>query len=546
MSEGVGIELGSALSYLEDKVRALVGHDEASTEFRDIVDKHLRRALNDAALVKIIGMDRPVSIFDIYQPTTLLVPRQHTISVFDLLRNQQNAVVLAGPGCGKTILLHYVFATAAKANTSIPLLFTLRWSDAAGDLSTIVKYLVKGKSVSRRSPVLLLVDGIDEVAPIERQRVAEALREYQGLTCRSFYDFPDVKAPHLEIAPFSRVDAREFVSAFARCYRAEIDADALLADLDRHGFSDFASHPLMLAMICILKSGPMPELPETALRLTQRAINTLTLRWDDSRGIRRHTGLQIDGEDRVRCMMEIAFAMTGLVESATAIEHVVGAFLVRLQKSNIPPAELLLEMAQWYGVLVPVSEMKWTFVHRTIHDYLAAKYWVESGRFDPGLVSTWNSRAAYAACLVPDATKAIVAALSKDDDLGPVVECFYNRALFNASDVARALVGYFNRVRYAAEVQHGHYASVVIKYDFFDSASDALVRAILETAVVERRSDGLDVLTAYALFEFRRRRLKLPASLRMQLQKTFPEGGYFEVSKRDKTEAVSVGEFSSV
>jgi hypothetical protein len=56
------------------------------------------------------------------------------------------------------------------------------------------------------------------------------------------------------------------------------------------------------------------------------------------------------------------------------------------------------------GVLVPAEYQRWQFVHRTIHDYLAARYWVESGEFSISPVRDWNTRASYAACLLPDAS----------------------------------------------------------------------------------------------------------------------------------------------
>jgi len=551
MSDGVSLDLGSALVYLEDKVRAAVGYDHASVEFRAIVDRHLTRAIHDAAGVQIIGMDRPVSIFDIYQSTVLRYPyRQESTTVARLVSSRKNAVVFGGPGRGKTVLLHHTFATLAKNVDAVPLLFTLRWPGATADLKRFVGYLAKGKSPRKDTPIVLLVDGLDEVSPEDRAIVAGTVREFAALergsfllTCRSFYHVDDVKAQHLEIAPFTRGDSRGFITAFSRCYGVPIDADSLLAELDRHHFEDFASHPLMLAMICILKSGPMPELPRTPLRLIQRAINTLTLRWDDAKGIKRHSRLPIDGEDRVRCMMTVAFAMRDLVDSSTLVERAAASFLKLLHRDQISPSALLLEIAQWYGILVPVSEMQWTFVHRSIHDYLAAKYWVETGRYDPGTVEVWNARAAYAACLSPNATKSIVNALTHSNDFGPVVECFYNNALFEADGVAFALGEYFARVAGAFKItSRKGFDDVQTENDFFGIVQPDLLESLVRLAAT-KRTRARDVLLAYSLAELAGRKRTLPPSIVRMLRTAYAGEGVWEVRRARQSVRVAVADF---
>jgi hypothetical protein len=84
---------------------------------------------------------------------------------------------------------------------------------------------------------------------------------------------------------------------------------------------------------------------------------------------------------------------------------------------------LLEEMARFYGLLVPVGEDQWQFTHRIIHDYLSARYWVESGKFNPPSVVEWDIHAAYAACLTADATETMILMLKTDRDIPAFVEC---------------------------------------------------------------------------------------------------------------------------
>lgn len=551
MSQNFGIELGSALQYLEDKVRAVVGYDHASIAFRSLLDKHLALAVRDATQVQIIGMYQPVSIFEVYQPTRL-IPRfpVRVKTVADLLERNNDAVVFGGPGRGKTILMHYIFATSAKRNEHLPLLFTLRWPGSTEDLTAFVEHLSKDKTVDRQSvPLLLLVDGYDEISVDDRRVVSTALRSFAALkrgmfllTCRTFYNVDDLKAEYYDVDRFSHQDSIGFIEAFARAYGATIDPRALLEDLDRHGFSDFANHPLMLAMICILKSGPMPELPQTPIRLIRRALDTLTLRWDDAKGVRRDSRLNLDGDDRVRCMMSVAYAMKRLIETSNVIEYVVVAFLKLLQRLDVSPTALLMEIAQWYGILVPVSDSEWTFVHRTIHDYMAARHWVESGAYSPLKVTQWNARAAYAACLVPNATRSIVTMLEKSDDIAPFVECLYNRALFDVDAVAAAVEMHLGRVRNA--VRHNLKPGVTYVHtnrDFFQYATDELLFGFLQLAA-ESRNPVRDVLAGYSLLELSTRGTRISAALLRRLTELFKHTK-FEIARGSSNVCVSITQF---
>ena len=68
-------------------------------------------------------------------------------------------------------------------------------------------------------------------------------------------------------------------------------------------------------------------------------------------------------------------------------------------------------------VLVPTDGVAWTFVHRTIHEYLAARMMVESGNFTPYEARRNWRRAQYAACFMPDASNFICQALDFNDEL---------------------------------------------------------------------------------------------------------------------------------
>ena len=399
--------------------------------------------------------------------------------------------------------------------------------------------------------VLLLVDGFDEVKPEQRARVAHALTDYASLdvgnfilTCRSFYSVDPIKAHHYELAPFTADDSLNYIRAFAKAYETELDAEALLLELAQRGFGDFVQHPLMLAMVCILKSGPMPLLPQTPVRLIRTAIDTLTFRWDNSKGIARHSRLGVDGEDRVRCMMRIAFSMADYVVDGASVEKVARDHLRLLQRRDVNEREFLEEIAQWYGVLVPVADDNWTFVHRTVHDFLAARYWVETGRFNPTAIDKWGTRAAYAACLLPNATDSMVYALTKDEDVGAFIECLHNRAAFEPGDVADAVVQHFSKFDNVFRWRRkGRTILVETRQDFFSLATTDLIESML-TVASSVRSPPTDLVAAYCLVELRSRAAPLHSLMRRRVRERY-RGVTFQVTRHGSIKRLAVSSFTA-
>ena len=542
MSEGISVDLGSILPYLEDKVRSLLGRDIEHVRARRILERHLRLAAHDCAAVQVVGMDRPVPIFDIYQPTRLVSSRASsaTIDFSQLIRGGESAVIFGGPGRGKTMLMRHLFASLSRSPRELPLLFTLRWPGTTSELVEFVEQLGVGR-MPRKDPqrVVLLVDGLDEVPRDERVRVASALRRYSSLelgpfyvTCRSFYSPGDIVAPQYDIAPFTIDDCRAFVEAFACAYGSRFDAASLLSELHERNLDDFITHPLMLTLVCILKSGPMPALPRTTLGLMRRALDVLTFRWDEAKGIYRESRIELDGDERVRCMMRVAYEMNALVSPSYIVERTVREHLKLIQQPEVPVGRLLTEIAQWYGVLVPTSDAQWTFVHRTLHDYLAARHWVESGLFSTDSVAYWDTRAAYAACLMPDATSVLSAALKRSSDIGVLVECFVNNAPFDSLSIALDILAHFRTFTNTFMVERTPVEiSISTDADIFRYAPTTLLTDLL-TVSITGTHDAHDLVIGCTLAELTHRNATISAGTVTELCKRYSSLTRISVQRR--------------
>ena len=536
MSEGISIELGSLANYLEDRTRRMFGKDADTLDWLNRLQRRGKIGLEQAGWVQCVGMEKPIRIDQIYQPIDLEGNYDGAVSntrgrtnVFTLLKQEKDAVIFAGPGRGKTTLLNWLLLTLLRANENTPLLFLLRTEKAVEDLSELVQRLATGQKtgIPRGDRIILLVDGYDEIDEIQRKAVSDALAQFRSLgignfclTCRTFYDVYELKVSHYRLSAFSYDDSFKFVSAFADCYGCDIDAKRLLETLKSRGLWDFATHPLMLTLICMLKTSTLPELPQNSLHLLKRAFDTLTFRWDEQKGVRRKSRLAVDGEDRVSCLMRIAYQMNGLISTQEQVEAYARYFLKLLQrKIHIDPRQLLQEIAQWYGVLVPADGDKWQFAHRSIHDYLAARFLTEIGNFDPSKERVSNSRAAYAVCLSHDGTKGMKLALERTRDLHAFTECLYNKVPFDAAEVSQSVLTHFRKYRPFIHQQSGRWLTVETDQDFCSLASDKLLMELIATALrtYPRGRDssetlagtGHDVVLALAFAELKKRKAKI-------------------------------------
>jgi hypothetical protein len=552
----------AVLLYLEDRIKGVFGHDAETKDWNDRLGRRMLLAAEQARFVKCVGMDRPNPIDEIYQPIGLRTApserykRALQTDVWKLLdfrddkTNEigRDGIIFAGPGRGKSTLLNWLFMQLRTRPECAPFLFLLRTDSAVSELTEFVRRIASRQQKLGQRPILL-VDGYDEIDEAGRKTTSSALMEFKAmsvgtffLTCRTFYDVYELNnVSSFWLDAFNREDARKFVAAFAKSYEVSIDPDDLIRQLEARDLMEFVRHPLMLTLVCILKTGPLPELPRRSLDLLGRAFDTLTLRWDQQRGIHRQPAVPLDGSDRVKVLMRVAFMMRTLIVSQESVESFVNQYLRLIQRRHIDARKVLIEVAQWYGVLVPNSEHKWQFIHRSIHDYLAARHWIESGRFDAQKVSDWNYRAAYAACLSPDATIGMVCALRKAQNIQAFSECLLNQAPFDIERVAPAVLEHFERYRPFTHHRARSWLTVQATQEFFELASIDFLYALLLVSMAGRNQEfdsyadsryaPHDVLIAYTLAEFkvRRRRVDRDDVLVRRLRNVFGSDFQFQI-----------------
>jgi len=529
MSDSLSIDVGSLLPYLEDKVRSIFGKDAATLESRRLLDKCLRRAAEEAGFVQMVGMRRPIPIFDIYQPTRLQVSGTKDIKSLDaIVRSHQSAVIFGLPGSGKTVLMQYLFASVVRSGGNLPILIVLRRPSAVDDLRLLVEHCADGRMRRKQNrKIIVLVDGFDEIDAIAQRDVLAALRDFSSLrigqyvlTCRSFYPV-DINAERFEVAAFDRADSIGFVRAFGEAYGSTLIAEEVVDELEQRGFTDFVRHPLMLALVCIIKADGSRTIPATSIELIRSAVESLSDRWDEARGVSRISSIPLTGHERLACIKRVAFFMNRLIEQHFAVRRVVTEFLSAKRHEDVSPERLLTELARWYGMLVPVGD-DWTFAHRTLHDFLAALFWVESRTFNADAVYGWDTRAAFAAALSEDATGCLLKMLRGERASPIFLECIANRPKYDELRVAFAIVGYVARVGDRGIIREDDTSvDVATPLDVFPHASSELLEALIVAGLRERYDKANAAVLVFALLEMGDRGLVLASDKRSRVKDWF-------------------------
>jgi hypothetical protein len=536
------LDAGSALYYLEEKAKGFFGKDSTSLEAAAWLSGLQNTALTQTRSVQCVGMHKPVPFDDIYQPTSLvikgapqkkqevyayedrisrsIVASRHAsyraVNVENFLASPDDAVIFAGPGWGKSTFLHYIFRRFLDSPNVFPVLITLRRPTAIDDLKRFVETVEKIAKRRKGHQILLLVDGYDEINLAQQRVVSEALLCFQGykvgkfyLTCREYYDVLNLNVSEVRISGFGVEEKYKFVAAFLKAFESELDSRTVVDELEERGFGDFLTHPLLLALACIVKTSANTVQPRSALRLLERAIEVLCERWDAHKGLVRETTTPLDGRDRVQVLKRIAYVAASPFLHRMRAEVEAQKQIDLLNLSKVDARQALMETAKFYGILVP-TEDGWEFVHRTVHDFLAASYWVETGGFAAVKKHTWSARTAYAACLTQDATEIFRAALQAPDGLPVVAEMLSNAAPMDAKAVAESLRTYFSKSGHipARTAPERITYDVAPASDFIRGASTRLLDRLVEE-YSKKRTAITDPIVACCLLELRDRGVKL-------------------------------------
>jgi hypothetical protein len=509
---------------IESRLRQFFTSDAATGAVIERVAQTVGVAVREAYFASCVGLPFQIPLSEIYQASRLYrEDEQDQGAAGDFLEPERDRLVLAGPGLGKTTLLNYVLIEVGTRRGWLPLLFVLRLE---GVLPTLLEFMSALRSHKDRglipgAPVLLLVDGFDEISLGDRHDLVKSLREFQRLHYGHFYlsgrlnyELGPLNSLVSLLRPFDRDDAIRYSRCLFRYSKKEIDAVSFIDSLITRGLFDLIRVPLLLSLACVIKVESAFDIPTNIVELLDQAIELLNDKWDRVRRVKGRDSIAgIGSRRRLLFLKRVAYLMPGRQAPESWVSAITTQFLTEAGLTEVDPSLLLNEVIQVSGLIRRTPDRRYEFMHAAIQDFLAAKYIVESGQFFPGKVSNWDARAGFAACLSGNATQSMIWALRHGVDNVAFNDCLLNGASFDSLQVAREIVRQLRRapVRIVVSSIVGKdYAEVRLGYDFVSLARNDLVDAILAAALFDSaRTSACDVLVGYCLLELKRRKRKV-------------------------------------
>ncbi|MCC0097774.1 NACHT domain-containing protein [Streptomyces flavotricini] len=345
---------------------------------------------------------------------------------------RNNLLLIRGlAGSGKTTLLQWIACAAASGDLPGPddspnqsqVAFVLQLRTLVGrreGLPTPEEFLAAvGCPLTGAQPsgwadrvldsgrAIVLVDGLDEVPELMRERTRTWLRELVAAYKR--VRFVVTTRPtavsegwlaasgfrELTVRPMSRADVTVFVTRWHTAAKASTndpEVQAHLAGLEddlkeqvrtKRDLSLLTTTPLLCALVCALHRDRRGQLPHDRVELYQAALTMFLYRRDHEREVVAPEGITLSEKESVQLLQKLAYWLVR--NSQTEMPHDTAlAIMAEALKSMHAVAQqgdatqVLNHLLRRSGLLRTPTPDTIDFVHRTFQDFLGAKAAVEA------------------------------------------------------------------------------------------------------------------------------------------------------------------------
>ncbi|SCF15190.1 NACHT domain-containing protein [Micromonospora coriariae] len=351
----------------------------------------------------------------------------------DALGKNRLTVIRGEAGSGKTTLLKWLAVTAARSsfvdslvgwNSLVPVLLTLRRFDSKDlpDPSGLVRAAVPAIAAEepadwaarqlRAGRLLILVDGVDELAASRRRTIAAWLGQLARLydahvlvTTRpaavpvDWLEEFGFKTVMLE--PMNRLDVRVFIRQWHQAVwhasrvrgrepdRGLVEAAErrIMGQLDaRPHLRNLATTPLLCALLCALNFTRRGFLPPDRMEIYRAALDMLELR-ETERELPRSAISSLTMRQRQYLLQGLAWRLAERANSEVSKERAIAWTESRLRRlpvaGDLPSASSIIgDFVARSGLLREPVPGRIDFIHRSFLEFLAGKEAAEEEHLD--------------------------------------------------------------------------------------------------------------------------------------------------------------------
>jgi energy-coupling factor transporter ATP-binding protein EcfA2 len=423
---------------VKQSIKSVFDGVNRGVEARDLLRKyqrnHFERLNAELKYIKILGMEQPVELVNLYSPAMIssTVPgrlyeqdwldisnpgkkqisnrrrSRQTIQADIFIEKHDHAVILGPAGSGKTTLLRYLALTYCNKELfhgsnlqvqRLPFYVTLyTYCQHAENGISIKEYFATRlqqytdkyasdfvERAFRNGLAAIFLDSLDEVPLQQREKTLQEIRELA------------IGYPKNKIVVSSRTaDYNPIHECFNECELSRLSDNAInkiinawfssepekAVKLQEHlrnddGFHSLCETPLLLSLLCIQFKHDL-LLPKRKIQLYRRCIEAFLRDWDASRGFRRDSAYSQLSDDRKERIFETvagAFFKDGLryvFPEEQLLSHI-EACCDRYEISTSEAKNVLKEIEAHHGILERYSADSFMFSHLSFQEYFCAR-----------------------------------------------------------------------------------------------------------------------------------------------------------------------------